>query len=581
MLDVLFIVPTEKLDIRQEVNGTLLLATKLLQSGISAQVLRFGEEENYKKDYQAFIDAMVKRILETEPKSVSFYTVWPDYHIMLRLARRVKERCPEIKTILGGPQASATAAATMQAMPFIDCISTGEGEGTVVPFFSTLLQGVDLSQIPGLYYREHGEIKHNETALPLCDLNTLPHWDDRLCTYEMPKERLSSPSYYMPIDAGRGCPYNCTFCCTSHFWRRTYRMKSPERIVEDIRYFNKKFGICSFWFSHDAFTINRKLVEQVCDYIIEQKIDIRWRCSTRIDCITEELVLKMKQAGLVDIEVGIETGSARMQKLTNKRLDLKKAHEKIGFMLRNGIRVGLFFMYGFPEETEEDLSETLKLVSEFIDMGVRGVTMSYTRFNPCTQITEDFFEDLVLDPKIKVLTRGIFGYEEEYQIFAENKAVFPCFYHLNTPVRNEYQYLIALVHLYYQYGRTIRYLREAYQEDDLKLYHDFCNYNADSFAGDMEYIVKRTTDHSLEMLERVVDHLDDPNAEQVRGLLRYDHDSRAISKEKAGTRWEKTYSFSFLDLQRKRPLHEFRQGTTTFLMEKTEKRPKITPIDMT
>ena len=148
-------------------------------------------------------------------------------------------------------------------------------------------------------------------------------------------------------------------------------------------------------------------------------------------------------------------------------------------------------------------------------------------------------------------------------------------------MRNEYQYLTVLVHLYDQYSGVIRYLREAYQGDDLRLYRDFCRYNADSFDAGMEYAMRYVRDHSLEMLERVVDHLDDPKAEQVRDLLRYDHDSRAISKEESGTRWERTYSFSFLDLQRKRSLRELKEAKTTFLMEIEGKRKRIIPIDMT
>jgi len=575
MIDVLFVTPTEEFDIRQESNGTMLLATKLLQAGFEANLLRFCEEEHYNKDYTAFVNGMTEKILAAAPRCVSFYTVWPYYHIMLRIAKQVKERCPEMWVVFGGPQVSATVMATMQAMEFIDCVSTGEGEDIVVPFFTALLRGGDLSQVPGLYYRADGEIKCNLTELPLCDLNTLPHWDDRLYTYEMSPKKAGGAHYYMPIDAGRGCPYNCSFCCTSHFWRRTYRLKTAARIVEDIRYYKDKFGITSFWFSHDAFTTNKKLVEEVCDHMMEQDLGITWRCSTRIDCITEDLVLKMKQAGLKQIEVGIETGSERMQKLTHKNLDLVKAKSKIEFMIAQGIVVDVFFMYGFPEETVEDLRKTLALLFELLDLGVHHASMAYTRFNPATQITEDHFDELVIDKKIKVLTRGVFGCEEEWKMIEENKEIFPFFYHLNTPVRNEYQYLIFLVHVYHLYPYSIRYLRQLYQYDDLKMYEDFCSCNEECFAGDMAYATQCVTQHSLQMLERMLDKMDDPHAEQVRGLLRYDRDVHAISKEEEGTKWEKTYDFNIMDLQRKRPLEKFGQAKTTILLEKADKRGKM------
>lgn len=581
MLDILFVTPTEELDLRHESNGTMLLATKLLQADFSTRLLRFCEEDHYNKDYTAFVNGMTEKILAAAPRCVSFYTVWPYYHIMLHIAKQVKAQNPHMWVVFGGPQASATVMATMQAMPFVDCVSTGEGENIVVPFFTALLRDGDLSQIPGLYYRKGDEIKYNLIEQPLCDLNTLPHWDDSLHTYATQQSKLSGSRYYMPIDAGRGCPYNCSFCCTSHFWRRTYRLKTAKRIVEDIRYYKEKFGMTSFWFSHDAFTTNRKLVEEVCDHLMEQDLGITWRCSTRIDCITEELVLKMKQAGMKQIEVGIETGSERMQKLIHKNLDLEKAKKKIEFMLSQGIVVDVFFMYGFPEEAEEDLRKTLALLYALLNMGVHRASMSYCRFNPATQITEDHFDRLVLDRDIKVLSRGVFGYEESLEMISQNKAIFPFFYHLDTPVRNEYQYLIFFVNIYHQYPNSLRHLRQLYGYDDLKLYRDFCELNAECFARDMNYATEYMKKNSLQMLERMLDKMDDPQIEQLRGLLRYDRDIRMFKMSQADVKEEKTYSFNMMDLQRKRPFREYRPGTTTILMERKEGRSKVKVIDIT
>ena len=241
MLDILFVTATDRPGLRAEVNGTLLLGTKLLQAGFQVQVLRFGEIEGYNKDYTAFIENAVDRIIELQPKAVSFYALWPDYHIMLHIASALKERDSRITVVFGGPQASATAMDAMEAAPFVDYICAGEGEDTVVPFFRAALGNQSLDHVPGVYYRADGTIRVTAGEQPLCDLNSLPYWDERLYSASE-SENMESPHYYMPIDAGRGCPYNCTFCCTSHFWRRTYRLKSPERIVQDIRYYKDKYG---------------------------------------------------------------------------------------------------------------------------------------------------------------------------------------------------------------------------------------------------------------------------------------------------------------------------------------------------
>ena len=90
MADILFINAVTSLSVNMEVNGTLLLATKLLEADFDTDVLRFAEV-GLKKDYHLFIRKFVDKILEFQPKAVSFYTLWPHYHIMLRIARVLKE----------------------------------------------------------------------------------------------------------------------------------------------------------------------------------------------------------------------------------------------------------------------------------------------------------------------------------------------------------------------------------------------------------------------------------------------------------------------------------------------------------
>ena len=572
MLDVLFINPLKELAVNQEINGTMLLATKLLQAGFSTDILRFCHIDNYHKDYTAFIRSAVNKILSYEPKCVSFYSLWPHYHIILRMACKLKKASSDTLIVIGGPQASATAPATMEAAPYVDYICTGEGENTVVPFFHTLLRenGANLASVAGLYYRQDGMVLHNELDTPLCDLDTLPYWDDRLCAihFEHPESDWSSPTYFMPIDAGRGCPYNCTFCCTSHFWRRTYRLKSPERIVADIRHYHEKYGIRTFWFSHDAFTINRKLVAQVCDKILDEGLDIKWRCSSRIDCINEELLLKMKESGLVEIELGIETGSKRMQKLTNKNLDLERAKKLIAFMLKIGIRVSLFFMYGFPEETEEDLADTLALLFDFVDSGVQHVGMSFTRFNPATDITERFGDQLVLDPDMKILARGFsFGYEEEMDIIKAHRDIFPFFFHLNTPVRNNYQYLHFLVRLYQQFPKTIRHLRSLYKGDELRFYRDFYNHNLSYFQRDMLYTAHGIKTHALEILSNTIKDFDVPYLPQLKALLRFEFNANQVAQSETDTAIQEVYDFNYIDFKMQLPIEMYCDGKTEIRME--------------
>lgn len=580
MSEILFVAPMKKLELNQEINGTLLLCSKLLEAGFDVEILRLCQIESYHQDYSTFIRDAVQTICASGAKYVSFYTLWPYYHIELRLAKELKDR--GITTILGGPQASATAMETMAAMPFVDYICCGEGENTVVPFFHALRQGSGLDQVPGLYRRENGSVIANATQMPLCDLNILPQWDDRLYLnlYSNPGPNLTAKDYFMPIDAGRGCPYSCTFCCTSYFWKRTYRLKSPERIVADMEYFNQKFGIRSFWFSHDAFTTNHKLVSQVCDHIIEKKMDVTWRCTARIDCISEDLILKMKAAGMVHIELGIESGSERMQKIINKNLNLQRAKTMIRFLLDQHLSVGLFFMYGFPDETEEDLNQTLELAFNLLDMGVYGASMSFCKFNPATAITEKHMDELVFDPEMKILFRGIYGYREEQEMILANKAIFPFFYHLDTPLRRNYQYVHFLSYMYELFPKSMRYVRQLYQGDNLRFYRDFYENNQDVFRHDTQYIWETVKHRPMEILDNMLKNFTQPYIPQLRELLRFVHDSKRITDSQEDIVIHSTYHFNYLNFRLDHPIESYLPGTTELRMEKTNGKTNISILNI-
>lgn len=570
MTEILFVTLSENVMLRQEVNGSLLLATKLLEADYQVDILRFGQIENWRKDYPVFIQQITDRILEIGPKCVSFYTLCSTYHIVLRIASQIRKRAPEIKLILGGPQATVTARQTLEAMDFIDYICTGEGEETVVSFFNALLkhEGKGLENVSGLFYRCDGQIVKTTPKVPLTDLETLPYWDDRLLLPEEgAKERwIGNKDYFMPIDTGRGCPYNCTYCSTSYFWNRTYRLKSADRIVSDMLYYKNKYGICSFDVAHDAFTVNQKLVSDVCDKIMEKELKVQWKCTTRIDCISKELILKMKQAGLRSISLGIETGSARMQKLINKRLNLDTVKPMIAFLLENDIKVTLFFMYGFPEETLEDLRATLNLCFELLDMGVHRVNMHFCLFDPCTDITVKNYDQLELDPEIKRLQTNIFGYLDEFEMIRENKFLFSFYYNLDTPIRREYQYLSYFVKVYQKQNALMRILRKQYCGDDLQFYKDFYSVNQDFFKNDLG---QKTPRYSEYLAGNLVRFLNPPNAQQMLAVLEFSYDYFEVLTAPKDMSIEKEYAFSFIEHYKKIPMEQYSQAVSRLLLVKT------------
>ncbi len=579
-MDVLFITPTTDMRLKARVNGTMLLASRLLEADISTRILRFGEIDGCAEDYPRFIENITREILAQSPRAVSFYTLWPDYHTVLRIARQVKEKSPDTVTVLGGIQATLTARQTMEAMPFVDYICTRNGEDTVVPFFRRVLAGQSPEDVPGVYYRQNGVVCHNPQEVPSCDLNALPQWDERLYMDSMIREELSAEDYYMPIDAGRGCPFGCTFCCSSLYWHRRYQLKSPERILEDMAHFNKKLGIRSFNFTHDALTVNKKLVSQICDIILEKKLDYRWRCTSRIDTVDPEYLLKMKEAGMRYIEFGVETGSPRMQQLINKRLDLQQVRETVRFCLDNGIKVGAFFIYGFPEETEEDVNQTLELFFQLVDMGISYCSLNLCSFNPETAITRAHMDELVLDHSMQIVHRGIFGYREELPVIEKNKTIFPFFYHLSTPVRDQYQYLSLLGFMYKKHTASWSALRMLYKGDNLAFYRDFYRGNQAHFQ-DIDQAIAWLPNNAMEVARNMLALRSEPFIPQLLGRMEYAEDLQQVFTSQEDQAVEREYAFSMIDYQKKLPLEDYSRARTRIRLEKKNSQNRMQVLHIT
>ena len=570
-MDILFVTISEKVRLRDEVNGNMILATILLDAGFSADILRFAQFDSWRKNYPLFIREITDRIVEIAPKCVSFYTLCASYHIVLRIACEVRKRNPDIKIIFGGPQATVLARPTMEAMPFIDYICTDEGENTIVPFLHALLRsnGEGLKDVPGLLYRENGTIVKNEKPVPLTELDTVPYWKDSLL---LPGEGIgeagiSSPYYHMSIDVGRGCPYNCTYCSTSYFWHRRYRMKSPQRIVQDFLYYNKKYGVRSFDMAHDAFTVNQKLIAEVCDAVLKENLDITWHCTTRIDCVSKELILKMKQAGMYRISFGIESGSPRIQKLINKNLDLSKVKPTIQFLHENGLKVSLYFMYGLPDETPEDLVQTLNLLFEVMDMGVHKVKMHFCLFDPCTEVTVKNYDNLVFDTSMTRVFKSVFGWEEELEMFKENKILFSFYYNLDTPVRRNYQYLTYLIYLYEGNREIMKYIRSLYNGDDLALYRDFYAANQ-HFLTDISHMDETMLHDQTQMILNLIDVIAPDNAAQLKAWVELKEDVQQVARSEGDIQLQKNYALSFFEFCRKAPFEKLSKAGSTVVIKK-------------
>lgn len=341
----------ERLDI-PEVHvpvGLISIATVLHNAGMDVGILDINAialDSTYSEVPNA--------IITEDPDVIGFSTMCMCYHITLRLARRCKELKPGVKIIFGGPQATFSDRATLEAFPYVDIIVRGEAEGTIVQVVEALSRGENLQEVPGITFRSSNRIVRTARYPLIRNLDDLP---DPM--YDLlPSMRLAKKIF---IETGRGCPFKCSFCCTNKFWSRTFRVRSIDLVIGLIKKLVIDFGAREFSFLHDTFTISRNRVVQFCEALKREKLDIKWSCSTRTNCLDEDLLHLMAEAGCDNIFLGIESGSERMQKIIGKNLDLSRVLEIVNCIADKGIDYTASFIIGFPSEKLEDVEQTINL----------------------------------------------------------------------------------------------------------------------------------------------------------------------------------------------------------------------------
>ena len=325
------------------------------------------------KNSNKFYDSAADSILKTKPDFLGFMTECDSYHHVLQICKKVKERKPECYIALGGPHATAVASITMERWDCIDCIVLGEGELTFVELIETL-KANEKRIVAGTVMRtETGMIVEGDKRELVDSLDSLP-----FPAYDLYQPL---PGEELFVEAGRGCPFKCTFCSTSPFWQRKHRVKSPQRIVDEIKYIQTFHEVKRVHFTHDLFTTNQTWVEEVCHALIQSKSDIKWTCSSRIDTITESLIALMAEAGCNAIFFGIESGSERVLKIIDKEIPFEKTCETVSLCYKYGISPNGGLILGFPFEDTKSFADTFNAYLTLLKLGTKPIHIfSYCPF---------------------------------------------------------------------------------------------------------------------------------------------------------------------------------------------------------
>lgn len=300
-----------------------------------------------------------EQILKKDKSKI--YGITCMYHNILEainIAQIIRKHHPDSKIIFGGPHVTFIANELVKKFNFIDYVIRGEGERTLYELVKCLREDTQINDIKGLTYKNtQGNPISFEKRPLIKKLDDLPLIDYSII--DIKKYLKITPDMFIPILAGSGCPYNCTFCSTTLMWERKYRVKSPERIKNEVTFLAQKYNIRNFGLVHDNITVNRKFIYDLSNMLGKYKYN--FNLNSRCDNVDANLIKRLKKLGTTSIFIGIESASRKVQKYTNKNLRLDNVYKNHKLCLENNIAADYSFMFGFPFETPKDFNKTIKM----------------------------------------------------------------------------------------------------------------------------------------------------------------------------------------------------------------------------
>ncbi|MGC9261096.1 MAG: B12-binding domain-containing radical SAM protein [Phycisphaerae bacterium] len=338
--------------------GLLYLGTVLRQNGIPITIIDM-------RSGTSCIESLSAEVNKADRCLVGFTCDTDNIHRVVRLSDELMQRHTDLTVVLGGPHV------TCQDEPYITerrCVVRGEGEFALLTLARYVLYGQgSLISVPGLTYQHQGKIVRNALSLgPYQDVDRIPAPDYSLLE--------SRDEYHPSLITARGCMYNCYFCSEGR-GRHPYRPRSIENVereLETIRDFHGDVRYMSF--NDDTFTASHTRVKKLCEAInrvFPDKRQYGFFCEGRVNVLDRhpELLWHLKEAGMLRLQIGIESGDQRMLDRINKATRVAQIENVVRKADAAGVpTVFGVFICGLPGQTPEGFKREIEFALRLIDL---------------------------------------------------------------------------------------------------------------------------------------------------------------------------------------------------------------------
>lgn len=319
-------------------------------------------------------DEVIRRLRGFDLLGITMTT--PTYRAVRSLSERVRAELG-IPVVIGGAHPTSSPADTLD---FADYIILNEGDESF-PKLAELIGAGNanpeaLSQIPGAGFHSNGKKIFPEKGPLIENLDLLPFPDWNGFPLDKYGSALRVSGRCLPVVTSRGCPYNCIYCYKGLFGYKV-RTRTPKNVVDELEYLKNEFHIREFQIADDVFNMFEERAVQICQEMIDRKINLPWALPNgiRASQVTDKLAYWMKKSGLQYTGLGVETGNQKIMDAIGKVQTKEQVIEAVRILKKNGIQVVGFFVFGLPGETEATMKETMDFALS-LDLDYYSISMA-------------------------------------------------------------------------------------------------------------------------------------------------------------------------------------------------------------
>jgi radical SAM superfamily enzyme YgiQ (UPF0313 family) len=361
----------------------ILLATALKQKNIETEILNSALEPD-------ILSIIQQKLPDTF--LVAFTLLTSEVPDALKILKFIRKNS-QVPIVVGGWHCTLFPD-QMVANNLVDYVITGEGEEHIVELASNISKGIFPSE--KIYQKK------------ILDLNTLPEPDysldpfiERFITSYLTdtlSRYVHQPLRWLPYESSRGCPSQCTFCINVVTGNTRYRKKSAEKVISEIENIIKKYNISHIKFIDDNFFVDVERVRKICRGILERNMSITWDAECRCDYfndrhLNDETLALARKSGLVQLTLGIESGSQRTLDIMKKNITVEQAECAVRMCNKHGIIARSAFILEIPGELKEDTMKTIHFINKMRQYPFFSCGVGTFRPYPKCELTEHLLKE--------------------------------------------------------------------------------------------------------------------------------------------------------------------------------------------